>query len=248
MGVFSGQLQDVELNGVPIHARDILPPVRSLDSASRGVTVRATMSGVTRATQRRAYIVRMANGDEEGFALEQRRDAVVFRANLLAARLKLHTIAVELPHAFPIAPDGSDGEPSVVRLEGRSNPAVVTVSSESPGHTTSVALRRTVGLGWAMFIPWNFTLGPTWWPANAVWLAALMFPVAFFAGRTAHRTPDERGRGFTWWPLAMVLATIAVVPATTGLSMPTVGEWIGVLLGITAGLLPARLTTSAARR
>ena len=202
------------------------------------------MSGVIRETRRRAYIVRMANGDEEGFALEQRRDAVVFRTNLLAARLRLHTISAELPHAFP-EPGASDGEPGVVRLVGRSEPGAVTVTTDSPGYTASVALRRTVGLAWAMFIPWNLAITPAWWPANAVWLAALLFPVAFFAGRTTHKTPDERS-GFTWWPLVMAVATLATVPVTVGLAAPGAGEWIGVLLGVALGLSLGRRITSAA--
>jgi len=158
-------------------------------------------------------------------------DALIFRTNLWSARLKLHTLALELPHAFPTGVADSNGESGLV-LEGQSRPGVMRVSSGGQ----SIALNRSVGLAWALFVPWNFTLSPAWWPVNALWLAVVMIPVAFFAGRSAHATPDEKRRGIAWWPLVMALVSIAIVPATLGLGVLSAGEGIGVGLGTAAGL------------
>jgi hypothetical protein len=191
--------------------------------------------------------VRIANDDEEGFALEQLGDAVVFRTNLRSARLRLRTIAVALPHALAARSVGSNGNPRVLRIEGRSARRVMSVSSDGAGQATSVALRRTIGLGWALLTPWNLTISRAWWPANALWLAVLTFPVGFFSGRSSHAAPDEPRRAFAWWPLVLVVATMAIIPAFVGLALPGAGEWTGVLLGAVGGLALGRLPTFATR-
>ena len=240
MDVFNAELRSVEVNGAPVGPRDILLPARTIDTVTQGVTLRLAIEGATPPTARRAYIVRITNTGEEGFALSQRGDALVFRTNLFANRLKLHSIAVRLPNALPSQDQGSNGEPSTINVHANSSPAAMTVASDGPGQLASVELRRTVGLGWAMFMPWDIAIGPAWWPANALWLAAMMLPLAFFAGRSAGRTPDEGSRGRAWWPLMVVVATIAIAPTNFGLALPGPGEWIGVVLGIVAGLSLSR--------
>jgi len=248
MDVFQGQLNRVELNGLPISRTDILTAARLLDTATHGVAVRVEINGSIPPTERRAYIVRTASALEEGFALSQRGDALLFRTNTLAARLKLRTITVELANAFPAAGSASNGEADLARIEARSVPEAMVVSNTANGYETSVALRRTVGLAWALLVPWDITLGPSWWPANAAWLAALLIPVAFLTSRTARRLPDEPARRVMWWPLALVLVTMIAAPAITGAALSGAGEWLGVLIGLAAGAWLERLVTSAAPR
>ena len=247
MDIFPGQLDGVAMNGVPIRPAEMLRRNRTLDTAIHSVAVRATITGPVAPTKRAAHIVRIANNDEEGFALTQRRASVLFRTNQLAARLKLRTITVELANAFPSPDDGANGQ-AAITIDARSEPGVMAVSSSDNGIATSVALRRTVGLAWAMLVPWDIALSPTWWPANAAWLAALVLPVAYFASRTGRSPPDESRRGFTWWPVALVLATMAIVPSDAGASFLGAGEWLGVLLGVVAGALLGRPVASVARR
>ncbi len=93
----------------------------------------------------------------------------------------------------------------------------------------------------------DVALNERWWPANAAWLAVLVFPVAFFTMRSWRKTPDDSSDGLAWWPLVLVLAVLVVAPALSGLSAISVGEWSGVLAGIAAGAALERSLRTSAR-
>jgi hypothetical protein len=182
--------------------------------------------------------VRIANDWEEGFSLVQLGATVAFRTHIAAVKLKLRPILVGLDHAFPGS--GSAGTTGGLTIEGTSTPQAIMVRRQQPEGGTVVAVPRTVGLAWALFLPWDIALNPQWWVANALWMVALVLPVSFLTVRSA-RTEREPGHGIAWWPLALVLATLAATPAT-GLSQLGIGEWAGALAGISAGWLLERWT------
>ncbi len=245
MDRFQGRLLAVELNDRLIHPTEILPANQAMDSLTRGVSVRARIGAPAPPTGRQAIIVRIANDLEEGFFLAQWNEAVVFRTHIAAVRLKLRPILVGLDDAFPDSVEAvAAGE---FTIEGSSNPQAIGLRRQRPGHEASVTLRRTVGLAWALLLPWDVALRPPWWVVNAFWLGALVLPVSFFTIRSGVRADADSGRGISWWPLPLALATLVATPGT-GLSALGLGEWVGVLAGISAGWLLERWSAWIDRR
>jgi hypothetical protein len=125
---------------------------------------------------------RIANEREEGFALAQWREAVVFRTHLVAARLKLRPLLARLDRAFSSSATGTNGESS--SLHHRSCEQSACHSDQKriltwQGRRWSPSVEQLDSL-WALFLPWDIALGPSWWPVNAGWLAVLILPVSFF--------------------------------------------------------------------
>ena len=244
---FQGRLLAVDLNGSAIHPAERFEAKRAFDTLTRSLSVRARIGapGSSRPTRRQAIIVRIANDWEEGFSLAQLGETAAFRTHIAAVKLKLRPILVGLDHTFPGS--GSAGTAAALTIEGTSTPRAIMVRRQLPEGETAVAVPRTVGLAWALFLPWDIALNPQWWVANAFWLGALVLPVSFLTVRSAVRAEADPGPGIIWWPLPLVLATLAATPAT-GLSALGIGEWVGVLAGISAGWMLERWTATPAPR
>ena len=242
---FRGRLLAVELNDKPIHPTQILPAAQTFDTLSRNLTVRARIGAPTPPTGRQAIIVRIANEQDEGFFLAQWEDAAVFRSHLAAVRLKLRPILVGLENALPVSITGTAGSTGEFTIVAISSPRDMVVSRQEIEESSemTVTLRRTVGLAWALFLPWDVAIGPRWWVVNAFWLGALVLPVSFFTVRSGGAAKVDSARGFAWWPLPLVLGTLAAVPVT-GLSALGIREWAGVLAGVLGGLMLERSTVS----
>jgi hypothetical protein len=223
----------------------MFPSQWTLDSATRGMTVKARVTEPEHATRRQAIVVRIANEVEEGFMLAQDGELVVFRAHLNAARLRLRPLLVGLDDGLPVATSGSDSA-GVIMLEAGSNPRAITVRSEQPDGQRGVTLRRTVGLAWSLISPRDLPLSPSWWPANALWLGILVFPVSFFSMRSGHTTRgDTRPPLPRWWPPGLVVVSLVTGPPAVGLSPLGLGEWLGVAAGVAAGWSLERWTLPA---
>jgi len=246
LDVFQGRLQAVSLNGIETRPTEILEASRTLDMETRALSVRAKVRGPVPPTRRRAIVVRIANEREEGFYLAQWRESVVFRAHLTAAGLKLRPLLVRLDSAFSSSATGTNDESNQLTIEAVSSPRAILVRRESgAGGTTLTTLHRTIGLAWALFLPWDIALSPSWWTANAGWLAVLILPVSFFSIRAARRPPEEPVSIVSWWSMVIVVASLAGIPVAMGLSSLGPGEWAGVALGIVGALMIERW--SAAR-
>jgi VanZ like protein len=230
LDLFQGRLFSVDVNGTAIHPTEILRPPRTLDLATGSLTVTATVAGHLAPTRRQAIIVRIANEREEGFALAQWRDAVVFRSHIAAARLKLRPLVSRLDRAF--SEGGTDGEGMEFTILANSNPRAMVLGKQGAPAAT---LPRSVGLAWALFLPWDVAINSNWWPANAGWLGLIVLPIGFFTMRSRRRVPDEPGIAMTWWPVALMIVAMVAAPALSGLSSLGVGEWIGVALGLVVG-------------
>ena len=243
---FRGTLDAVEFNGHALRRGDILNPSETLDSATRTLTLKATVSGVIPASQRPAIIVRTAYpNEEEAMQLTQRGYGVAFRAYSVASRLQLRTVQVALDNALlPSATNAVDHR--VIDVESGPRRIAIDASQGDQG-ITSVTLARTVGLTWALFVPWNVAIGPDWWLANAGWLAALIFPVSYLTSRSS-RTGDQASTIISWWPTAFVVVTLGVLPPLTGLSPLAFTEWLGVTSGILGGVAMERLIASRLTR
>jgi hypothetical protein len=236
MDLFRGSLVAVQLNGRLLRPREPFPSQWTYDSLTRTMALQAVVRTPIPPSQRQAIIVRIANEEYEGFMLAQRGDAAQFRSTMGASRLKLRPILVGLEHALVT----SNSTDPVLILRATSDPRVISLAREQRAGGVEVRLRRTVGLAWAMLLPWSLALNPRWWPANALWLAALVFPVTFLTMRSRRAQNARKNPWFDTWPLALALATLVGAPALMGLSLLGGGDWLGVVTGVTAGVLVER--------
>jgi hypothetical protein len=239
MDVFRGRLVAVQLNGRLLRPFEAFPSQWTYDSVTQAMAVRAVIGTPIPPSERQAIIIRIVNEEYEGFMLAQRGDAVVFRSTMGAARLKLRSILIGLDHALT-TPTPTD---PVLLIHAISNPRVMGLVRELKSGETEATLRRTVGLAWAMLLPWDRALDSRWWPVNALWLAALVFPVTFLTMRSVHKRTVNRNPGFDYWPLGLALIALLVAPASLGLSALGPGEWLGVGIGVAAGVLVERAAT-----
>jgi hypothetical protein len=103
----------------------------------------------------------------------------------------------------------------------------------STAGSSGTTVRRSVGLGWTLILPWDVAVTPRWLFANTVWLGAFVLPVAFFTFR-ARRHQAAPG-ALSWWPLVLAVATIAALPPSFGMSGLSAAEWLGVAVGTALG-------------
>ena len=128
----------------------------------------------------------------------------------------------------------------------------------APGDTFSASTGRDSGrlclalnsdwrcdLGYTIGDGWKLIFHPEGWPGwllafiNACWVAGCVIGVGYWAGRTSagEHGADEGRRRTAKIAVAIVLLGMIVVPMTTHLKGSSLFEWIGVLLGIEAGLV-----------
>lgn len=238
--LFQGRVLAVELNGKSIPDGVLVSTPEMYDSVSGTMTMRTTLGATAPSTRRPAIIVRISNYLDEGFALTQRGTQVTFRTYLASTRLKLRAIPVGLDSAFLVSNTGV-GADDQLTIEASANSRRVVVRRLHQRGEKSVTLQRTVGLAWALFLPWDVALGPRWWPANALWLGTLLLPVSFFTVRSLSAEKGNPARNFAWWPLTLVLFVLVATPIT-GLSGLGAGEWLGVAAGIVVGMILERVT------
>ena len=236
MDVFRGNVVAVQLNGRLLRPGEAFPSQWTYDSLTRAMALRAVVRSPVAPSRRQAVIVRIGNEEYEGFMLAQRGDAAVFRSTMGARRLKLRSILIGLDDALTTTDSGE----RVFILHGTSNPKLMSVSREQRTGENGATLRRTVGLAWAMLLPWDLALDSRWWPANAIWLAALVFPVSFLTMRSRRSRTAESNARFVEWPLGLALVTLIAAPGLMGLSLLGPGEWLGVVTGVATGVLLER--------
>lgn len=233
---FQGKLINVEVKGHRIRGAESYRADKVFDPSARSVHVRAELETPGPAPSRRtAIIVRTANPLEEGFFLAQRGDAATFRSHIVAERLKLRPVLVGLPGAFAGTAREKASKSFVV--EGESNPRSITVRRLAD-ENLMVSMPRTVGLAWTLLLSKDIAVEPRWLLANAVWLAALIFPASFFVIRAA-RASRGPAQWFAWSPMALVLAVLIATPLA-GLSSLGIVEWGGIVAGIAAAWLLER--------
>lgn len=241
---FSGTLLSASLNSEPLR------PVRAVRSGLFGDTIdlRAVVIGGDSLSRRGAEILRIAAIGREALLLGQRGDALVFRAFTNASRFRFRPLLVALPGQFPLNTDDEPRARETV-IDARSTRAFVSLVATRETTRSSVTLRRTVGLGWTLLLPWNIGVGPDWWPANLLWLGLLAFPATFFAARAGQRGAEVGNQArFTWWPVVVVIASLILPPAAMGLSSLNVLEWCGVAMGFAGGIGVARARAGRSTR
>lgn len=127
---------------------------------------------------------------------------------------------------IPIMPGREPGSRLHVET-GRAEHAIY-LTATSGDSTIAVRVPETVGLGWTTLAPWRLPLSTEWKVFNPIWLAGLVFPLAFWFARSA----PAAGLGYA----ALVMAAgLLLVPPLGNLAATPLPEWIGAAAGVLAG-------------
>ena len=224
---FTGELHRATLNGGSLPAGPI--DAETTDSfRARAFTGRASIAAdITAAApppQGVAPIVRLVTDNLVHLAINQSRDGIVFVPALRSRRLGLRTIAIALPAA---------AQPSErLHIEGSVEPRVLQISADGPRGRLSRRVNLTVGLGWAMLLPFTLTLRDAPAIGSLLWLLVLACPIGFYAAAARSSV-----RSSFWWlviPASLVIA-LACVPATAGIAASGWTEWVGAVSGAVLG-------------
>lgn len=233
---FSGTLHSATLNSTRLR------PVAAIRSGlfTDTIHVQAVISGADSISQRGAEILRVATIGREALLLGQQGDALVFRTFTNASRFRFRSVLLALHGQFPVDQSAARSSAQTV-IDGRSARDFVSLSAMRGPTKGSVTLRRTIGLGWTLILPWNVGIGPAWWPASALWLCLMVFPASFLTARATQGAAGLAATlGAAWVPALLIVCSLVAVPMALGLSSIDAQEWSGVALGIAAGILVAR--------
>jgi hypothetical protein len=172
------------------------------------------------------------------FMLSQHGRDAVFVLRTHASELRLRTPAIRLADALARAGD------TVRVVAGYAHGRLFIAARDALGErATTVPL--TPGLGWLLFLPFEYGLGPEYPLLTALWLLGWLAPLAYWS-----RTRDARA------PVGaalLALAGLAGAPAAFGLPAARWWEWgaggAGLMLGwwLRGRLAPARAVQSPPR-
>jgi len=132
----------------------------------------------------------------------------------------------ELIARQPLFPGLTPGD--TVTIEAGMADRALTIRSRSGIRELTTQLPLTVGLGWSGLMPFRYPVFNEWALFNALWLAGLIGPTGYWAGR--------------WSPGRAVMVLIAVlvgglvaIPSLTAAAATTRPEWIGAAVGALTG-------------
>lgn len=223
---FTGQVLGATVAG------DSLPPHRVTDSEQLrhhllrdgGPVVASAVTGPAPADL--APIVSVFDqAHVEIVLLGQRGAEAYFRMRTHVDDIRFRPPAISIPNALPVA----SGVP--VRLEGSYSRGVYRLRVESEGRSVERTLAASPNWAWSFFMPFaNYALGRAVYGLTALWVAGLLFPLGYWAGRTQ-----------AWGPSGiLVLAvglTLIVVPFAGSLPPVHPSEWLAAALGLVSGRL-----------
>jgi VanZ family protein len=118
-------------------------------------------------------------------------------------------------------------------ITGRVRPDAWQLVLRSRGTVDSIALPLTVGLGWATLLPAPLAIAYEWYVMNALWLAFLLAPAAYWLHRARPRRSLLDGA-------IGIGGVLLLVPLITGVAASTRSDWLGGVLGLGIGILLAR--------
>lgn len=238
---FPGSLLSVALNDTSLKPADSLALDWIHDNLESEFTVRGQIESPGIRTSRMAFILRFASTNGEGLMLAQKGGKLLFRSHIAGAGLGLRSPIVALDNVFT---ESLYGDLDTILVEAISNRRAITVRSRHTDEASAVTMPRTVGFGWTLVSPREVALDPSWWPANALWLGALVFPVSFFSRRASHTGHGNARSLVLWMPIVLILVIVAGTSVALGLSVPGPGEWLGMLGGVATGWWIERFQTA----
>ena len=256
---FHGVVLGATLAGSPI-APGAAPPVGE-GSRAPGGAVRLTAE-VLNGNRRPSFapIVRVAvpggpDGTEELAALGENGCDLALHVRMRVTDLRFRAPTVTVPAVFPCG-DASDGARGVAegdrtRLAGELAPDGWMRVGARWGERGAGerAVRLSPVMGWSFLLPWSYQFGkkPHRW-LDALWLAGLLLPAAYWGARGARARPAARLAVVAALLALVVAAGLVLVPAAWRLAPGGPTDWLASAVGIAAGLLLGAPPRSGVRR
>ncbi|MEO8200743.1 MAG: VanZ family protein [Gemmatimonadota bacterium] len=150
---------------------------------------------------------------------------VMFRIRTRSDGLKLRGTAIKLEGALP----GEAGKPFTVQAEFGNGFYRLSVQAED--RSISRDLSEHASWGWSFLLPFEHAFGKEMAWLSMTWIAGLLFPIGYWAGRSRLLHPLAAGVGIA---ILLVLG-LRVAPTTFDLAPGVFSEWIIGLLGSWAG-------------
>ncbi len=224
---FPGRVLSAAVDGDP------LPPGPALDSRSlrERLLVAPTVVTATAVADERTWglapIVSVFDEHQrEIFILGQLDRDLVFRLRTRAAALRLRTPAVRLAGALEPAREDT------ARLEGGLEGRRLFVRRSSAAGERSYQVPLTPTLGWALLLPFHYSMGPERRLASAAWSAALLLLLGYWAARAGGAAPLLLG--------GLAALALAGLPRVFGMDPLPWSDWLGTALGGMIGLACGR--------
>jgi hypothetical protein len=138
----------------------------------------------------------------------------------------LRGLSLRLPLDSSITGDTLD-------IVARVRPASWQLLLHSRSVVDSISLPLTVGLGWTTLLPAPLSITYEQYVLNALWLAGLLVPAAYWFFRAGRSRGLLTGAVFS-------CASLVLIPLASGIAMSTTPDWVGGGLGLLVGSLLAR--------
>jgi hypothetical protein len=224
---FQGQLKSVEIGdwvppAGPIPNQNPLKDAIARDSID--VRVVAVNGLVTRPTALIFAVMDEYNNEMLFVGGAQR--SIQFQARTRLSVWGFRGLSFRLPLDSSVSGDTLD-------ITARVRPHAWHLALRNRGVVDSLALPLTVGLGWATLLPAHLAMAYEWYVMNALWLACLIVPAAYWLCRARLRRSFLVGA-------TGISAVLFLVPLLTGIAPSAPSDWIGGALGLTFGFLLAR--------
>jgi hypothetical protein len=220
---YPGQVLSVDAAGWTPPNGLIPEPVPLRDAMRRHefrVTVRAVSGPEPRRTA--AMFGVFDQGEEEQLVVGQDRFALRFHARTRFEAWGLRELQIRLPF-FPGRAPGD-----TVTVEAGVQALAWLIRATSREERAEVRIPLTIGLGWTGLLPFRYPIWNEWVLLNAIWLAMLVLPVAYWIGR-ASPIP-----GFILLACLLVCGLMAA-PYLIRAAPTTRTEWVGAVLGALLG-------------
>lgn len=235
---YEGAILEASLAGRPVHhllgtphgapADDYLP-------AAPPITVAARVHAMPPPGTLRPVVLSFGPTWEEVLTFGQRRTGLVLRYRMRASTLRLPNLSHVLRDAFPreeeIPPGTDPRRGPEVRVAGTLAGGQVSLSAEWDGRTRATTLALSPHHAWLFFAS-PLALDDGTRRLSALWVAAFLVPVAFWARRGSAPGRDAITAATTGVGVAAVMIG---VPAAAGLAPPDVWQWLGAVVGPVVG-------------
>jgi hypothetical protein len=87
--------------------------------------------------------------------------------------------------------------------------------------------------GWMFVLPWHYAMGPEARWLTMLWMAGLLFPLAFWSARGLRALTDAASE--IAFQSVIVVLGLCLVPRLANLPMVDWTEWLAAGVGLTAG-------------
>jgi hypothetical protein len=228
--VFAGTARTMTLDGIALTCDEEVPQSASVRRRLRDGEVRLETVAETGGPARGRRVIHLVRAPTASLViLAQLGRNAEFQAPVASQSLELFAPTVRLARAFP----RDAGLP--VELHAEAEGRVLRLSSRHDGGRRSVELALSPSFGWTLLFAGGIEPGARLRLTAALWLAFLILPAAYWAGRSVSPIGAYGTLG------GAVIAGLGLVPAVAGFRPVHWSEWAGAAAGIALGWALARI-------